>query len=62
MKKVLIFLLVVGVLILGTFPLVGELFENCAQKYFELLENENSIDDGEAPCGGEGTDGPPVPG
>ena len=63
MKKVLILLLMIGVLMLGTCALAEEVCENYSQRYIEFSENKSFTTHGnEDPCGGEGSDGPPIPG
>jgi len=62
MKKVLIFLLVVGVLVLGTCAVAEEISEEISFEHVDFSEGEDPDSSGD-PCGG-GTGGGPggVPG
>lgn len=60
MKKVLMFLVVVGVLLMGTFAIAEELSESSSEKG-DFSEDENlggPADGNPAPCGGGSGGGP----
>jgi len=60
MKKVLIFLLVAGVLILGTCAVIGEISEEISLEHVDFSEgNDFSDPSGDpSPCGGGSGGGP----
>ncbi len=63
MRKMLVFLLIVGVLIGGTFSIVEDVCEKAAQEteFFNVRDIEGPGDEGAAPCGG-GQGGAGAPG
>ena len=58
MKKVFVFLLLVGVLMLGTFVMADEISESYDLETFPEGDPEDPASGGPAPCGGGSGGGP----